>query len=68
MQVMDCVVNTQEEYISQSIRLGTDRDFRKEIQEKIQAASDVLFEDAEEVRELERFFVMAVDDSFGARV
>ncbi|HEX3727433.1 MAG TPA: hypothetical protein VHV08_14365, partial [Pirellulales bacterium] len=54
MQVLDCVVASNEQYVEQAVRLGTDVDYRRMVTERIEAASDVLFEDLAEVRELER--------------
>jgi uncharacterized protein (TIGR03032 family) len=61
MGVMDCVVGTGDEYVERAVRLGTDPDYRAEIRQKIQDASDVLFEDPAEVHEVERFLAWAAD-------
>jgi predicted O-linked N-acetylglucosamine transferase (SPINDLY family) len=60
MQVLDCVPHSPEEYIDLALRLGTDAAYREAIREKIRAASGVLFENSEGIRELERFFRRAV--------
>jgi protein O-GlcNAc transferase len=60
MGVMDCIVNNPEEYVERAVRLGTDRDYRDAIKDKIQGASEVLFENEAGVRELEEFLQRAV--------
>jgi uncharacterized protein (TIGR03032 family) len=61
MGLMDCVVETPDEYVDLTVRLGTDREYRQSISRKIQDKCGVLFEDPAEVRELERFLVWAAD-------
>jgi predicted O-linked N-acetylglucosamine transferase (SPINDLY family) len=60
MKMMDCVVHSQDEYISLATRLGTDREFRKSVSQKIDAASRVLFSDPAEVRCLEEALLQCV--------
>ena len=60
MGVDDLVVHSPEEYVSKAVQVATDRDYRKYVTERIAAASDVLFNDIEAVREHERFFEEAV--------
>ena len=43
--------------------LGTDRNYREEIKEKIKEASDALFEDHDSVRAMEEFFLQAISES-----
>jgi predicted O-linked N-acetylglucosamine transferase (SPINDLY family) len=59
--VMDCVASSKEEYVALAVRLGTDRDYRRMVKEKILASNGALYENVEAVRELERFFVQAVE-------
>ncbi len=56
MGVEDLVVHSPAEYVSKAVQVATDRDYRKYVTERIAAASDVLFNDLEAVREHERFF------------
>ena len=56
MGVFDCVAQTAEEYVRLALTLGTNRDRRQDLRERIQAANEVLFEDHGAVRELEQFF------------
>ncbi len=65
MGVMDCVARTPKEYIEIALRLGTDPDWRRAVREKILGACDVLFENIAAVRELENFFVKAVETARG---
>jgi predicted O-linked N-acetylglucosamine transferase (SPINDLY family) len=54
MGVMDCIVNTPQEYVDKAVRLATDVSYREEIRRKICANSHLIFEDVGMVRELER--------------
>ena len=67
MGVLDLVAESPEHYAELSVRLGTDREKRDEIASRIAAASPVLFEDMEAVREHERFFERASDVSRSGR-
>jgi predicted O-linked N-acetylglucosamine transferase (SPINDLY family) len=60
MGILDCVASSAEEYVELALRLGTDRDWRRFMSEKILAASRVLFDDIEAVRQHEEFFEQAV--------
>lgn len=60
MNVLDCVAASAAHYVELAVRLGTDRDYRRQIQDKILAANHVLYEDAAAVRELAAFFREAV--------
>ena len=60
MKVMDCVVGSPDEYISLAVRLGTNREFRRSVSEKITTASRVLFNDQAEVRCLEDALLQCV--------
>jgi predicted O-linked N-acetylglucosamine transferase (SPINDLY family) len=59
MGLMDCVVVSPEEYVDLAVRLGSQPEFRGEISQEIQSACGVLFEDPDEVREVERFLAWA---------
>lgn len=60
MGVMDCVAADRDEYVRLAVRLGTDPEWREAIKNKILGANRVLFENNAGVRELERFFVEAL--------
>ncbi|MHC4181839.1 MAG: tetratricopeptide repeat protein [Planctomycetota bacterium] len=62
MGVMDCVANDAQSYLKIAYRLANDKIWRDEIKGKIKANADVLYEDIEAVRELERFFETAVEN------
>jgi protein O-GlcNAc transferase len=64
MDVMDCVVNSPEEYVECALRLGTDRDYREATKAKINAASEVLFENGAGAREMEKFLEQAVNQIY----
>ncbi len=61
MNIMDCVADNAQSYLDIAFRLANDNTWRDEIKDKIRANADVLYEDIEAVRELERFFEMAVE-------
>jgi uncharacterized protein (TIGR03032 family) len=55
MRFMDCVVDSNEQYVDLAVRLGTDRDYRRVVSESIERASDALYEDPAEAAEFSRF-------------
>ena len=59
MGVTDCIASDQRQYIEIAVRLGTDRDYRAAVGDKILAASGRLFEDHDALREQERVFLDA---------
>ncbi len=61
MGVLDCVVATPDEYVALAVRLGTDRDYRRAMSEKILAAGEVLFHNRQAVRDVEEFFESAIE-------
>jgi predicted O-linked N-acetylglucosamine transferase (SPINDLY family) len=61
MGMMDCVVSSRDEYVELAVRLGTDPTYRASVKHKILSSNQVLYEDAAAVRELEGFFIRAVD-------
>ena len=60
MGVMDCVAATEQEYVRLAVRLGTDPIYRAAVKAKLLNANPVLYENADAVRDLERFFMDAV--------
>jgi predicted O-linked N-acetylglucosamine transferase (SPINDLY family) len=62
MGVTDCVASDAESYVDIALRLANDKNWRNENKEKILSHADVLNEDIEAVRELERFFEWAVKE------
>lgn len=60
MGVLDAVVSSADEYIAKAVRLANDADYRREVREKILAASGSLFENRQAVAELEDFFSAAI--------
>ncbi len=59
MGLTECVAKDAEDYVDIAVRLGTDPDWRREVEARIAAASPVLYEDLDAVRVLERFFLTA---------
>jgi predicted O-linked N-acetylglucosamine transferase (SPINDLY family) len=62
MNVLDTVVDSRQDYVDLALRLGNDPHYRKTVRQKILAANSVLFENADGIRELERFFRQAVSE------
>jgi predicted O-linked N-acetylglucosamine transferase (SPINDLY family) len=56
MQITDGIAGSPEEYVDIAVRLGTEADYRTAVRARILEANRVLYEDAEAVREFERFF------------
>ena len=57
---MELVVDSPQAYVETAVRLGTDPAFARSAREQIDSASPVLFENAEEIRDLEAFLTQAV--------
>lgn len=64
MGVMDCVVWDQTTYVDMAHRLANDLDWRAKVSRKILERSDILFENKNDVMELERFFEGAVKSAY----
>jgi protein O-GlcNAc transferase len=62
MGITDCIVGNPEQYVDIAVRLGTDPEFRDQVSSKILDKQVILWEDAEVIREFERFFRQAVDE------
>ncbi len=60
MGLSQCVASNTEQYVELAVCLGTDKQRRSEVASRILAANGVLYENANAVRELERFFIQAV--------
>lgn len=60
IEVLDCVASSTEEYVELAVRLGSNRDYRRSVTERILAANHVLFEDIDAVRQYEAFFEQMV--------
>ncbi|HEY9745203.1 MAG TPA: tetratricopeptide repeat protein [Oculatellaceae cyanobacterium] len=61
MGYTELVAKTPEEYINLAVRLGTDPAERQRVQQEILSRCGVLYEDASAVRELEAFFLSAIE-------
>lgn len=53
MKMLDCVVSTPAEYVDLAVRLGNEPDLRNAMKEKIISTNEVLYQNADGVRELE---------------
>jgi predicted O-linked N-acetylglucosamine transferase (SPINDLY family) len=60
MGMDDIVASSPEQYVQTAVRIATDRDYRLSIRHRIEAAAGAVFDDAEAVREHERFFSEAI--------
>jgi predicted O-linked N-acetylglucosamine transferase (SPINDLY family) len=61
MGVLDCIASTPEEYVDLAVRLGTDKAYRARLSATLLANNHVLYEDIGMIRELEQFFLQALD-------
>jgi predicted O-linked N-acetylglucosamine transferase (SPINDLY family) len=59
MGISDCIAETDEHYVQIALRLAMDSAWRDQVRSRILARKHLLYNDAESVRELERFFVTA---------
>ncbi len=66
MGVTDCIARNPGEYVELALKLGTDPDFQGAVKAKILEANHLIFDDLEGVRELERFFLQAVEKARAA--
>ncbi len=57
----DLIARDVDDYVEMAVRLATDKAWRAEMVEKLNSRSDRLFENMETVRELEQFFVAAIE-------
>lgn len=64
MGIMDCVAWDQDSYVNIAYRLANDPSWRDEVGNKIMERSTILFENIEDVKELERFFKKAVNQAY----
>lgn len=60
MGLGDCVAEDPEQYVKIAVRLGSDPDYRRQVQARIRDANAALFEDRDSVRQLEAFFRQCV--------
>jgi predicted O-linked N-acetylglucosamine transferase (SPINDLY family) len=67
MGIEDCVVGSAGEYADLAVRLGTDRSFAEEVRRRIVDRNDILFENANVIREFERFFLEASERAWRDR-
>ena len=61
--VLDCIAETDEEYVDVAVRLVRDQAFNTAVREKVAANVDKLFERKSAVAALEDFIVMATERS-----
>jgi hypothetical protein len=58
-EIADCIANSLAHYVELAVKLGTDSSFRRDVGNRIEARSPILYEDERVARELERAFVTA---------
>lgn len=56
MALTDCIAQDASDYSRLAVRLATEREYRRDVEQRIYEASEVLFEDGEAVSEHERIF------------
>ena len=61
MGLEDCIAHSAEEYVSQAVKLGTDREHRRQTAMRIDQAAPKIFDNDAGIRDLEAFFRQAVE-------
>ena len=67
LEIDDCIATSAEDYVERAVKLGTDADYRRSIEEKLAAATPALFDDVSMVAHYERIFLQLVDEARGNR-
>jgi predicted O-linked N-acetylglucosamine transferase (SPINDLY family) len=62
MGITDCIAAGIDDYVDIAVRLGTDPPFRNRVHQAILRCNSALYEDANVVREFERFFATALEE------
>ncbi|MGE3779759.1 MAG: tetratricopeptide repeat protein, partial [Pirellulaceae bacterium] len=63
MNLLDNVVADRNQYVRRAVSLGTERDLRREAEERITAQAEVLFEDNAAVQAHDRLFALLVEEA-----
>lgn len=63
----DCIATSAEDYVERAVKLGTDADYRRSIEEKLAATTPALFDDTSMVAHYERIFLQLVEEARGNR-
>jgi tetratricopeptide (TPR) repeat protein len=61
--IEDCVVATPDEYIDTAVRLASDGEWRRHVEERIRSTSETLFESADAVVEYEQIFERLIGEA-----
>jgi len=61
MNFDDLIAHDVEDYVDKAVRLATDKAWHAEMMDKLDRLSDTMFENMKTVRELEQFFVAAIE-------
>jgi predicted O-linked N-acetylglucosamine transferase (SPINDLY family) len=59
----DCVASNVDEYVTLANRLALDGDYRADLEQRIESASEVLFEDEVAVEEHQKFFSQLLSEA-----
>ena len=60
MGVTELIANTEEEYVNLAVQLAQDKEYQRNIRQRIASSRNVLFNDVEPVRALEDFLINSV--------
>lgn len=63
MGVDDCIAATVEDYVAKAVQLGTDREWRSHVEQRIRDTSDVLFESSDSITQYDRILPELVDEA-----
>ena len=61
MGIEDCIATSEDDYVEIALKLGTNPGHREQIKQRINDASDVLWEEWDVIREFERIFIEAMN-------
>ncbi len=67
MGVGDCIAASVDDYVERAVRLGSDAEWRAEVESRIREKSGVLFESADSIAEYDRIFQQLVDEAVKKR-
>ena len=63
MGVTECIAASADDYIERAVRLGTDREWRMDVVNRIGESSDAIFESSASIGEYDRIFRQLVDEA-----
>ena len=53
----ECVATSEDQYVQLAVKLGRDKDYRRQVQARMEASRDVLYEDSTSIKAFEEFLL-----------